>query len=115
MSQRPPWGSRIVRWLTGTRRTGESGGSTTSSTDIGAAVTAEFADWSDAELYAVWCSTGTELVRALQAHRVGTAAEARRYLLSEIERRHPASASAWLSSDAVLSGEPPHFLLNHTD
>lgn len=71
--------------------------------------------WTDAELYKVWCATAAELLTALHAdetdHTV-TAAEARRYLLAEIERRHPSATAAWLSSDALLYGRPPRFLLH---
>ena len=71
---------------------------------------AQFTDWTDAELYSVWCATATELLQALHVEHTTTAAEARQYLLAEIERRHPAETAAWLNSDAILSGEPPHFL-----
>ncbi|HEY3514017.1 MULTISPECIES: hypothetical protein [Kribbella] len=72
-------------------------------------------DWTDAELYKVWCATAVELLKALrteEADHTGTAAEARRYLLAEIERRHPAATASWLASDAILYGEPPRFLLH---
>jgi hypothetical protein len=83
------------------------------------------ADWSDAEIYSVWRATDQELLRALradhtdqadhadqadQAAQTSTAAEARRYLLAEIERRYPRETAAWLKSDAVLSGGAPDFL-----
>ncbi|MGW7680790.1 hypothetical protein ACWGID_08650 [Kribbella sp. NPDC054772] len=71
-------------------------------------------DWTDAELYKVWCATAAELLKALrteEADHTDTAAEARRYLLAEIEHRHPAATAAWLASDAILYGEPPKFLL----
>ena len=71
---------------------------------------AQLASWSDAQLYSVWCATGTELLRALHAEHTATAAEARKHLLAEIERRHPTETAAWLKSDAILSGEPPRFL-----
>lgn len=72
------------------------------------------ADWTDAELYKVWCATSTELLKAVHAERSDrtmTAADARRYLLAEIERRHPRATATWLASDAILTGEPPRFLL----
>ncbi|MEU8223700.1 hypothetical protein [Kribbella sp. NPDC048915] len=71
-------------------------------------------DWTDTELYSVWCATGTELLKAVPAEDAGrtlTASEARRYLITEIERRRPREASAWLTSSSALSGEPPRFLL----
>ncbi|MET9315129.1 hypothetical protein ABZX12_25220 [Kribbella sp. NPDC003505] len=71
---------------------------------------ARLADWSDAELYSVWRAIGAELVRALRAEHTATAAEARQYLLTEIERRHPLETAAWLGSDALLSGAAPDFL-----
>jgi hypothetical protein len=98
-------GARARRWITTGRVDREgpaSPGARAASTELG--------NWSDAELYAVWCATGTELLRAMHAVRSATAAEARQYLLAEIERRHPKETAAWLSSGSVLSGEPPRFL-----
>ncbi len=74
----------------------------------------QLSDWTDSELYSVWCATRTELLKALRAEHTDhtlTAAEARQYLLTELERRHPRETSAWLTSDAILSGEPPKFLM----
>lgn len=71
----------------------------------------ELRDWADSELYSVWCASAAEVLEALHAGQTATAAEARQYLLAEIERRHPRDARAWLASDAVLTGEPPAFLL----
>jgi hypothetical protein len=76
----------------------------------GLQVPARLADWSDAELYSVWRATGAELVRALHAEHTATAAEARQYLLTEIERRHPLETAAWLESDALRTGGAPDFL-----
>jgi hypothetical protein len=98
--------SGVRRWL-GAGRTGRSGAATPTTTS---AASTELAGWSDAELYAVWRATGTELLRAMHAGRFATAADARQYLLAEIERRHPIETAAWLSSGSVLSGEPPRFL-----
>jgi hypothetical protein len=74
-------------------------------------------DWTDAELYKVWRATSEELLNALyteQADHTMTASEARRHLLAEIEHRYPRATAAWLASDALLSGEPPQFLLHDT-
>jgi hypothetical protein len=74
----------------------------------------QLSDWTDAELYSVWRATGAELLKALHAEHADhtlTAAGARQYLLAEVERRHPRETAAWLTSAAVLSGEPPTFLL----
>lgn len=68
-------------------------------------------DWTDAELYRVWTASAAELLRALDAEQIGTATEARRHLLTEIERRYPQETAAWLTSDAILTNEPPRFLL----
>lgn len=71
-------------------------------------------DWADSELYAVWCATGAELLKAVDTDDTDhtlTAAEARRYLLTEIEHRHPRETAAWLTSGAILSGAPPTFLV----
>lgn len=68
-------------------------------------------DWTDVELYRVWCASTTELLRALNAEQTTTATDARRHLLAEIERRHPVETARWLRSDAVLSGDPPRFLI----
>ena len=76
----------------------------------GLQVPARLADWSDAELYSVWRATGAELFLALHAEHTATAAEARQYLLTEIERRHPLETAAWLESDALRTGGAPHFL-----
>lgn len=73
-------------------------------------VAGELVKWTDSELYAVWCATSTEIHQAAEPTRTVTAAQARQLLLAEIERRHPARTSAWLSSDAALTGEPPRFL-----
>jgi hypothetical protein len=59
----------------------------------------------------VWCATGAELLKALPAEHTHTAAEARRYLLAEIERRHPDEAAAWLTTSTALAGAPPRFLV----
>jgi hypothetical protein len=70
-------------------------------------------EWTDAEVYRVWCATGAELLKALEAEQTDhtvTAAEAREHLLAEIERRYPQATATWLASDAILSGQPPHFL-----
>lgn len=75
----------------------------------------QLSEWSDAELYKVWCATAAELLKALEAEHADntvTAARARQHLLAEIERRHPRATAAWLASDAILSGEPPTFLLH---
>lgn len=74
----------------------------------------QLSDWTDAELYSVWCATGAELLKALRAEHTDhtlTAADARQYLLAELERRHPRETADWLASAAILSGEPPTFLL----
>lgn len=71
----------------------------------------ELRDWADSELYSVWCASAAEVLDALPAGQTATAAEARQYLLAEIERRHPRDARAWLKSEAILTGEPPAFLL----
>jgi hypothetical protein len=71
-------------------------------------------DWTDAELYSVWRATETELHKALHIECTDhtlTAAEARQHLLAELERRHPRETAAWLASDAILTGEPPTFLV----
>jgi len=68
------------------------------------------ADWSDAELYSVWRATAAELLRGPRAERTAITAEARKYLLTEIERRYPTETAAWLTSDTIMSGEPPFFL-----
>ncbi|HZX07897.1 hypothetical protein [Kribbella sp.] len=70
-------------------------------------------DWTDAELYKVWCATAAELLKA-QSEHTAAAVAARQYLLAEIECRHPRATAAWLSSDRLLYGEPPRFLLHDT-
>jgi hypothetical protein len=65
--------------------------------------------WTDAELYAVWQATSARVAEAADSQAT-TAAQARELLLTEIERRYPREAGRWLSSDAALSGEAPHFL-----
>lgn len=74
----------------------------------------ELEKWSESELYAVWCASKTEIDRTVGAARAVTAARARQLLLAEIERRYPTQTCAWLSSDAALTGEPPHFLRTNT-
>ena len=96
----------VRRWM-GTGRANRGG---PASPAVATAASTELGGWTDAELYAVWCATGTELLRAMHAGQFATAAEARQYLLAEIERRHPRATAAWLSSGSVLSGEPPRFL-----
>ena len=103
----------LVRAVSGVRRwlgAGHTGRRDPASPTATSAASTELAGWSDVELYAVWRATGTELLRAMNAGQFATAAEARQYLLAEIERRHPAETAAWLSSGSVLSGEPPRFL-----
>ncbi|MEU4295121.1 hypothetical protein AB0E63_43465 [Kribbella sp. NPDC026596] len=97
--------AHVRRWM-GTGRASRGG----PTSPAARAASTELDNWSDAELYAVWCATGTELLRAMHAGQFATAAEARQYLLAEIERRHPRETAAWLSSGSVLSGEPPRFL-----
>jgi hypothetical protein len=70
----------------------------------------ELHDWTDSELYAVWCATNAEIKRATEAQDAATAARARRLLLAEIERRHPTQTKMWLSSESALTGTPPNFL-----
>ncbi len=65
--------------------------------------------WTDAELYTVWCASLDEVGQA--PDRAVVAAQARAYLLEELERRHPADAAFWIRSGAGLEGEPPHFLV----
>ena len=77
---------------------------------LGLQAPARLGDWSDAELYSVWRATGVELLRALHADHTATAAEARQYLLAEIECRYPVETAAWLKSDALLTGGAPDFL-----
>lgn len=67
------------------------------------------AAWTDAELYTVWCASIGEVGQA--PDRAVVAAQARAYLLEELERRHPADAAYWIRSGAGLEGEPPNFLV----
>jgi hypothetical protein len=69
----------------------------------------ELGRWSDAELYAVWCTSRAATADADQAE---IAADARQELLAEFERRHPREAAEWLTSGSGLAGEPPRFLLD---
>ncbi len=78
-----------------------------SSGDRGAA--RELGRWSDAELYAVWCTSRAATTDVDQAE---VAADARQELLAEFERRHPREATEWLTSGSGLAGEPPTFLLD---
>lgn len=107
---------RTIRsWLAALARPLERGG--TRRTRADPSKYGVLSDWTDAEIYRVWCATATELLKALYAEQAGhtaTAAEARQYLLAEIERRYPGATAAWLSSDAILYGEPPRFLLHET-
>lgn len=69
----------------------------------------DMAAWTDAELYSVWCASIGEVGQA--PARAVVAAQARAYLLEELERRHPADAAYWIRSGAGLEGEPPTFLV----
>ncbi|WBQ03389.1 hypothetical protein [Kribbella sp. CA-293567] len=107
----PPFVGRVRRWADG-----ESG---PADNTLGAAAAEprptayqELAYWSDAELYAVWCSSLASISRPSGSGQKVTVASAREYLLTEFERRHPEEVSAWLNSGAGLAGDPPRFLLD---
>jgi hypothetical protein len=68
-------------------------------------------DQTDAELYRVWSASTAELRKALNPEQTGSATQGRRYLLVEIERCHPRETAHWLSFAAILSDEPPKFLI----
>lgn len=76
---------------------------------FGGGAARELGRWSDAELYAVWCTSRAATTDADQAE---VAADARQELLAEFERRHPHEATEWLTSGSGLAGEPPRFLLD---
>lgn len=65
--------------------------------------------WTDGELYSVWQATTIRVAEAT-GEQATTAADARRLLLGEIERRYPEETRDWMSADAALNGEPPRFL-----
>jgi hypothetical protein len=109
----PPLVGRLQRWAYG-----ESGSADDSPAPAAGepypTAHQELAHWSDAELYAVWCSSLASISRFTASDQTATVASAREHLLTEFERRHPGEVADWLDSGAGLAGEPPRFLL-HSD
>ncbi len=73
---------------------------------------ADLVNWTDAELYWVWCLSLTEVHPGTDPGERVVAARAREHLLTEFDRRHPSESAQWLESGAILDGQPPTFLVS---